>query len=100
MNKSNVSNVLVDDRQSRRTDVRWTATIDVGPGRRMIAVVQNLSAHGLMVELDKRLAPGRPVAVEMSGLGRVAARIAWTRDGHAGVAFVEPLTVDQINAII
>lgn len=100
MSKSKVSNVPIDDRRSRRTDVRQTATIDLGPGRAATAIVQNVSAHGLMVEIDPRFVPGRPVAVEMTGLGRVAARIAWTRDGHAGVAFVEPLTVDQINAIL
>lgn len=100
MSKTNSQILPIDDRRSRRTDVRLTATIDLGPGRSTTAIVQNVSAHGLMVEIDKRLVPGRPVAVEMKGLGRVPGRIAWTRDGHTGVAFVEPLTPEQINAIV
>jgi PilZ domain len=98
MNKTNV--VPVDDRRSRRTDVRLPATIDAGPGRVYPVIVHNVSAHGVMAELGVQLVPGRPVAMTMAGLEKAAGRVAWLRDGHVGIAFVEPLTLDQINALI
>lgn len=91
--------VQLDDRRSRRAEVEISAVIDAGPGRVFPVVVQNLSAHGIMAELSAQLVPGRPVAVELAGVGRTAGRVAWVRDGHVGIAFVDPLTLDQINAI-
>ncbi len=89
-----------DDRRSRRTDIRLPATIDAGPGRVFSVTVHNVSAHGVMAELSTPLVPGRPVTVEMAGLGKTAGRVAWIRDDHIGIAFAEPLTLDQIEAIL
>jgi PilZ domain len=92
--------VQQDDRRSRRTDVRLAATIDAGPGRIYPVIIRNVSAHGVMAELGVQLVPGRPVTVTMAGLDKAPGRVAWLRDGHVGIAFVEPLTLDQINAIL
>ena len=89
-----------DDRRSRRTDIHLPATVDAGPGRVYPVIVQNVSAHGVMVKTDVQLVPGRPVTVILAGLARTAGRVAWLRDGHVGIAFAEPLTLDQINAIL
>lgn len=96
----NANAELLDDRRSRRTDIRLSATIDAGPGRVSEVIILNVSAHGVMVETGAQLVPGRPVTVAMSGFGKAAGRVAWVRDGHVGIAFVEPLTLDQINAIL
>lgn len=96
-----IANAIVpDDRRSRRTEIRLAATIDVGAGRVFKAVVHNISAHGVMAEVDAPLAPGRPVSVTMAGLCSAPGRVAWMREGHVGVAFTDPLTLDQINAIL
>ncbi len=100
MGEGNLKLAMTDDRRSRRTDLKAAARIEAGPGRAFAVTVHNVSAHGVMVEIDARFVPGRPVTVEMSGLGRVTGRVAWVRDGHAGIAFAEPLTLDQINAIV
>jgi hypothetical protein len=92
--------VPLDDRRSRRADVRLPATIDAGPGRLFSVIVHNVSAHGVMAEVDVQLVPGRPVTVTMAGLEKTVGRVAWLRDGHVGIAFAEPLTLDQINAIL
>ncbi len=89
-----------DDRRSRRTDVRLSATIDAGPGRIYPIVVQNVSAHGVMAEIGAQVVPGRPVTLVMAGLDKTAGRVAWLRDGQVGIAFMEPLTLEQINAIL
>lgn len=98
--QSNTNAVPQDDRRSRRTDIRVPATIDAGPGRVYSVLVHNVSAHGVMAELGQQLVPGRPVTVVMAGLDKTAGRVAWIRDGHVGIAFAEPLTLDQINAIL
>jgi PilZ domain len=92
--------IALDDRRSRRADVRLAATIDAGPGRIFSVIVHNVSAHGVMAELNAQLVPGRPVTILMAGLEKTAGRVAWLRDGHVGIAFAEPLTIDQINAIL
>lgn len=99
MSKSNLKAVIVDDRKSRRTEIELSAVIDAGPGRVHAATVQNLSAHGVMVEARAHYVPGRPVSITLAALGRVAGRVAWMRDGYCGIAFVEPLTLEQIERI-
>ena len=89
-----------DDRRSRRADVRLPATINAGPGRVYPALVHNVSAHGVMAELPVQLVPGRPVTITMVGLDKIGGRVAWLRDGHIGIAFAEPLTVEQIAAVL
>ncbi len=96
----NTKAIQPDDRRSRRAEVRLPATVEAGPGRAFHVIVQNVSAHGIMFELESPLIPGRPVSVSMAGLDRTAARVAWQRDGQVGIAFVEPLTFDQISNII
>ena len=91
--------VQQDDRRSRRAEVDVRAVIHAGPGHMYAVTVHNVSAHGIMAELSAPLVPGRPVAVDIDGAGRTEGRVAWVRDGHVGIAFTEPLTLDQINAI-
>lgn len=98
--QSMTNSVQQDDRRSRRSDIRVSATIDAGPGRIYPGIVHNVSAHGVMAEMSAQLVPGRPVTVIMPGLGKTAGRVAWIRDGHVGIAFSEPLTLDQIDAIL
>ena len=98
--QNNTNAVLHDDRRSRRTDIRVAATIDAGPGRVYSVIVHNVSAHGVMAETGQQLVPGRPVTVVMAGLDTKAGRVAWIRDGHVGIAFAEPLSLDQISAIV
>lgn len=100
MGESSLKQAITDDRRSRRTDVRVSALVEAGPGRTFETSARNVSAHGVMLELDMELAPGRPVHIALAGTGRVAGRVAWARDGHTGIAFVEPLTLQQINDIL
>ncbi|MEP6784854.1 MAG: PilZ domain-containing protein [Sphingomonadales bacterium] len=100
MSNSNLKQEILDERRSRRTDVRVNALVEAGPGRTYETSARNVSAHGAMVEIDMELVPGRPVHIALAGQGRIAGRVAWAREGHTGIAFVEPLTLDQINAIL
>lgn len=100
MSAKNLNTVAQDDRRSRRTEIKIDAIVDAGPGRRVSVVILNVSAHGVMAQTDATFVPGRPVTITAKGLDQVAGRIAWLRDGHLGIAFREPLTIEQINAIV
>ena len=53
--------------------------------------VRNLSAGGLMIELDDPIDPDTPVELEVRGIGRISGKIAWRAVGRAGVAFDKPV---------
>ncbi|HEX8484711.1 PilZ domain-containing protein [Sphingomonas sp.] len=58
--------------------------------------VRNLSPGGLMAELEKPLAVGTVVELELRGIGAVTGRIAWHTEGRAGIAFED--AIDPLKA--
>lgn len=55
------------------------------------ARVRNLSAGGLMVELDRVAEPGTAVALAMRGLGDLTGQVAWCTHGRIGIALDSPI---------
>jgi hypothetical protein len=53
--------------------------------------VRNLSAGGLMAELDRTVEPGTAVALEMRGLGKLSGTVAWCTRGRLGIALDHPI---------
>lgn len=53
--------------------------------------VRNLSAGGLMAELDRTVAQGTPVHLELRGLGELTGTVAWCTRGRMGIAFDCPI---------
>ena len=53
--------------------------------------VRNLSAGGLMAELDEAVQPGTPVHLGMRGLGALTGRVAWCTRGRIGVTLDQPI---------
>ncbi|WP_419808054.1 PilZ domain-containing protein [Sphingomonas sp.] len=53
--------------------------------------VRNLSAGGLMAELDRSVAPGTAATLEMRGLGELTGRVAWCAHGRMGIALDNPI---------
>lgn len=100
MSKSNVQPIWADDRQSIRNEISLPALIEAGPGNLCSVTILNVSAHGAMIESATQFVPGRPVTIDVGGAGRIAGRIAWTREGHAGVVFATPLTLAQFETIV
>lgn len=58
--------------------------------------VRNLSAGGLMAEIQDPIATGTPVELNVRGIGWVPGRVAWSAVGRIGVAFDHP--IDPIMA--
>lgn len=53
--------------------------------------VRNLSAGGLMAELDRVVPVGTAVALEMRGLGDITGTVAWCTRGRLGIALDTPI---------
>ena len=90
---------VVDDRRSYRTEVGIAGHLVAGTVRHAI-VILNISAHGVMAQGNIRCVPGRPVVVEGEGMMPTRGRVAWTRAGHIGIAFTEPLSLPALIAVM
>jgi len=60
--------------------------------------VRNISSTGMKIETPSHLEVNQIVHVAMRNGGAIAARVAWTRDGAAGLAFLEALDVSATLA--
>lgn len=56
-----------------------------------IVRVRNISAGGMMADAAGMFRSEQTVEVELRGVGRIAARIAWADEQRIGVAFVSPV---------
>jgi hypothetical protein len=86
----------------RRTDPRHAAVLRVGVlvrgDSRQLCLIRNIAPGGLMVRLFCDVEPGESVAIELRADRPLAGRIAWNRDGHAGIRFEQPVEVGDILA--
>ena len=88
----------IDSEPRRNRDSLFLlARVRVGEAERWTEVrVRNLSAGGLMAEIETALAIDTPVELELRGVGRVAGRVAWQAEGRTGIAF--DVEIDPMKA--
>lgn len=60
--------------------------------------VRNLSAGGLMIELDTVADVGTPIMINLDGIGDVSGKIAWCTQGRIGIALNR--LIDPVEAHI
>ena len=48
--------------------------------------IRNLSEGGLMVELERKVAFGTTLTLNLRGIGDVTGRVAWCAEGRIGIA--------------
>lgn len=60
--------------------------------------VRNLSAGGLMIELDTVADVGTPIMINLDGIGDVSGKIAWCTQGRIGIALNR--LIDPVGAHI
>jgi hypothetical protein len=74
-------------RSKKRDSLLLTAQIRfAGDATVHTARVRNLSAGGLMAEIDHPAEPGTPVTLELRGIGAVTGSVAWSTRGRLGIA--------------
>jgi hypothetical protein len=67
--------------------------------REVLCRLRNLSATGMMVETSAPLEVDQQVRVGMRSGDEFAARVAWSRDGAAGLALLAPINVEAALAV-
>lgn len=58
--------------------------------------VRNLSVGGLMLETCMPLTLGEQVVVELRGTETLSGAVVWAREGRAGIAFHQPVIVEDL----
>ncbi len=53
--------------------------------------VRNLSEGGLMIELDRMVAVGTAVTLDLRGIGEITGKVAWCVEGRLGIALDAPI---------
>jgi len=53
--------------------------------------VRNLSEGGLMIELDRMVAAGTAVTLNLRGIGEITGKVAWGVEGRLGIALDAPI---------
>ena len=80
-----------DQRRYARVAVRVSAGLGAADRPSSPVTVTDLSSHGCGIEIDSHVEPGARVWIRLPGLESWGARVAWARDGRAGLAFDRPM---------
>jgi hypothetical protein len=64
--------------------------VDGRPGMTQVRI-RNLSSGGLMAEYAHPLDIGKPVEIDVRGIGKVAGQVAWSAAGRLGISFDAPI---------
>lgn len=82
-------------RQARRDSLCLSAQLSVAGAQTVVARIRNLSAGGMLVDLDVSagagVREGDPVEGQLRGVGAFSGMVAWTAPGQAGIAFDEQI---------
>ena len=85
-------------RQARRhITILRVGTIVVG-GRRELCLIRNISAGGLMAHVYSSIKVGQPLEVELKTHQRLAGKVSWCEGSNVGIAFDEPVDVEDLLA--
>jgi hypothetical protein len=80
-----------DRRRYVRHEVRLGSGLSANIRPSLQVLVVDLSAGGCGIELSIHLEEGARVWLKLPGMESLPARVAWTEDGRAGLAFDHPL---------
>lgn len=86
------------DRAPRVMTVLTTGKL-ILENREALCRLRNLSATGMMVETSAALEVDQELRVGMRSGDELAARVAWTRNGAAGLALRSPIDVEAALAV-
>ena len=80
-----------DQRRFARMAVNVSAGLGAADRPSSAVTVTDLSSHGCGIEVDSHVEPGARVWIRLPGLESWSARVAWARDGRAGLEFDRPM---------
>lgn len=86
----------------RRLQPRHITILRVGSlfldGSAELCLIRNISAGGMMVRLYSEATVGQGVEVELKTNHRIKGKISWATGTNAGIAFDEPVDVEELLA--
>ena len=86
----------------RRRQPRHLTILRVGTfiidGRRELCLIRNISAGGLMAHIYSGLSQGQRLSVELKTNQRIEGRVTWAEGSNIGIAFDEPIDVEEMLA--
>ena len=86
----------------RRRDQRHLTILRVGAliagAERELCLIRNISAGGLMAHVYSHHEKGDRVAVELKSDHQIPGHILWVDDSNVGIAFDEPIDVEELLA--
>ena len=83
--------------QSRHLTILRVGTL-ILQERRELCLVRNISAGGLMAHVYSIFRRDQPVAAELKPGVVLPGRVSWTRESNIGIAFAEPINVEEMLA--
>jgi hypothetical protein len=86
-----------DKRRAKRLDVSVPADMRLLGYHGFDVVVRDLSELGFKVESPVRVNPGSIVRLRLPGLGMVLGKIVWSRSGHLGGEFINPVSPSRLR---
>lgn len=84
-------------RQQRHLTILRVGTMIRKDGSEL-CLIRNISAGGLMAHVYSQLKPDDPIEVELKTNQRIAGRVSWTDGANAGIAFDQPVDVEELLA--
>ncbi len=86
-------------RETRLMTILLVARLEIA-GVDHVCRVRNLSQTGMMIECSTDLSENDRVRIELRNLQAVDARVAWARDGRAGLQLDAPIMIDAVLGTI
>jgi diguanylate cyclase (GGDEF)-like protein len=65
-------------------------------GLRLPVRLRNISTGGAMIESDRAVAAGTPVALDLNEAGVLAAEVRWSKSGEVGMRFDQPFALRKL----
>lgn len=90
----------VNRRRSARQDIQADTLMTDREGRLSGVRLLNLSEDGFMAVTDMDQCEREPIRIDMPVVGWVRADIVWVLGERIGAAFREPLTPQQMGAVV
>ncbi len=90
-----LASVTFGRRETRLMTILLVARLEIA-GIDHVCRVRNLSQTGMMIECSTDLAENDRVRVELRNLHAVDARVAWAREGRAGLQLDAPIVLDAV----
>jgi hypothetical protein len=85
--------------RAERTSVMLTALVEQGEGHAATSHrVRDLSVGGIRIDNAARLTAGGTVSISVGALQAIGATVRWARNGFAGLAFAEPINVEEARS--